>query len=836
MRLKIDDHDVEVDAGLTILEAARRADLYIPRLCWHPDLPPGRTAPLGANVFQGNAEILGSGNGTTYAGCGLCVVEVAGLDEPVPACDTQVEDGMAVGTSSDSLTQLRRQSLGRILAEHPHACLTCAQQEGCSRTQCSTNVPENERCCPLLGRCELQKVAAFIGLPENLPRYRPMGRPVVDDEPLFVRDYNLCIACTRCVRVCNDLRGVGALGAISVQDRPFVGMTASTAAAAGCRFCGACIEVCPTGALTDRSDATKAQKEAGMASCRWACPAGIDIPRYVGHIAAGRFDEANAVVREKVPFPNVLGHVCFHPCEEVCQRGGINTPVSICSLKRTAAEQETGLWKANLTQPQPNGIRVGIVGAGPAGLTAAYFLTRKGYGVVVYDAMPEPGGMLRYGILPYRLPQDVLDREIGEITAAGVDLRTRSRVTLQELQSDGVGAVLLATGAHGGRKLPVDGTDLEGIIQGVHFLRDVTLGAATSDMFQGNRAVVVGGGNVAVDAARAMRRLGASAVDIVCLEQRDEMPAYESEIINAIDEDIALHNGWGPKRLLGNGVVSSIELRRCTTVYESDGKFNPRYDDGETMTLDADVVVLAIGQSCELDYLGQSQVRIARGGTIEADESMQTHEEGVFTAGDVRHGPASVIEAIADGRRAAEGIDRYLGGDGCIDERFIAVDAPDPHLGVAPGFAERSRVAMPVATIEARTSSFCRVELGYDRKQAMVEAGRCLQCDLRFMLHKPEFPPDLWLPMNAASIEAVPSGLGGVYVLADADKQIVKIKGTAALQAELLNDAAQNAEACYFRFEEYPMYTKRESELLQQYMQEHGRMPGGGADELDDLF
>ena len=236
MRLQIDNHEIEVDAGLTILEAARQADIYIPRLCWHPDLVPGRETRFGEQVFQGSTRVVNERDAETYEGCGLCVVDVADLDEPVPACDTPIEERMVVRTTGERLTALRRQCLAHILVEHPHACLTCAQQEGCSRTQCSANVPENERCCSLLGHCELQKVAAFIGLPEDLPRYRPMGKPIIDDEPLFARDFNLCIACTRCVRMCNDVRGVGALGVVHVRDRSVVVMTAPGPAAASCRI------------------------------------------------------------------------------------------------------------------------------------------------------------------------------------------------------------------------------------------------------------------------------------------------------------------------------------------------------------------------------------------------------------------------------------------------------------------------------------------------------------------------------------------------------------------------------------------------------------------------
>ncbi len=839
MRLQIDDKQIEVDAGATILDAARQAEIYVPRLCWHPDLPPGRKTPLDEQVFHDDTRIKGDCTEGTYEGCGLCVVEVSNLDEPVPACDTPAEEGMVVRTAGDALTSLRKQALGRILAEHPHACLTCAQQEGCSRTQCSSNVPENERCCSLLGHCELQKVAAYVGLPDDLPRYVHLGKPMADDEPLILRDYNLCIACTRCVRVCNDVRGVGALGVVSVSDQPVVGMVDHAAAEANCRFCGACIEVCPTGALMDRDGGAKLTDEKRLVPCRAGCPAGIDIPRYVQHVAAGRYDEAVAVIREKVPFPAVLGLVCFHPCEQVCRRGELNTPVSICALKRIAAERETGLWKRDLKKPQPTGKSVAVMGSGPAGLTAAWFLARKGHRVIVFEALPEPGGMLRYGIPSYRLPRNVLAKEINEIITAGVEIRTSSSASLQDVRTEGFDAILIATGAHWGKNLPIDGADLDGIVQGVTLLRDIERGATSDDMFADKCIAIIGGGNVAIDAARTIRRLGAAAVELVCLEQPDEMPAYPAEIQGARDEGITIHNGWGPKRFVGDGgdaSVSSIEFKRCTRVFDEAGRFDPRYDEDETMTMEADAVVLAIGQSCELGYLGESQVQLKPGGTIDADDSLQTGETDVFVAGDVRRGPASVIEAITDGRRVARSIDRHLGGDGCIDEQLGPAETPEPRLVRCEAFAARDRIEMPELPLDSRLAGFCQVELGYDEEQAIAEASRCLRCDLRMMLGKVDLPPDPWLAFHADSIDTVPQALEGVYQLADDQKQIIKIKGTATVRADLLADLESNDSARYFRFEEDPMYTKRESELLQQYMQEHGGMPGGGDDELDDLF
>jgi len=246
--------------------------------------------------------------------------------------------------------------------------------------------------------------ADYVGIKPDTPRYLFRGLPAVEGDPLFIREYNLCIGCTRCVRVCSELRGVGALGFTLVDGRVEVGSVAPSLAKSGCKFCTACVEVCPTGALLDKPADIKRSptKEASVVPCRAACPVGIDIPRYVGLIAEGKYDDALAVIQDEVPFPRVLGYVCFHPCEDVCRRGRVNEPVAICALKRFAAEH--GNSGARARAGRPTGKSVAIVGSGPAGLTAAYYLRTKGHTVTVFEAAAEAGGMLRYGIPRYRLP------------------------------------------------------------------------------------------------------------------------------------------------------------------------------------------------------------------------------------------------------------------------------------------------------------------------------------------------------------------------------------------------------------------------------------------------
>jgi predicted molibdopterin-dependent oxidoreductase YjgC len=315
LKITIDDAEIEVEAGATVLDAARGAGIYIPTLCTHPDLPSARGMKPDRVVYLGGQRFEGSDVEQEYQGCGLCVVEVEGLDGPRTSCDLPAAAGMVVRTCTPAVEGLRRENLKSILARHPHACLTCSQREGCSPFEsCPNSLPVPERCCAQLGYCELGAVAEYVGIRDDTPRYVPQGLPAKSDEPLFTQDYNLCIGCLRCVRACRDLRGVDALGFVIRDGEVLAGPMAQSLRDSGCKFCGACVEVCPTGALMD-ANVKRAEREAALVPCTHACPAGIDVPRYVRLLAEGKPSEALAVVREKVPFPAVLGRVCFHPWE-----------------------------------------------------------------------------------------------------------------------------------------------------------------------------------------------------------------------------------------------------------------------------------------------------------------------------------------------------------------------------------------------------------------------------------------------------------------------------------------------------------------------------------------
>jgi len=725
----------------------------------------------------------------------------------------------------------------RILAKHPHACLICAQKEGCTTEPCSTNVPKEERCCPKFGNCELERVAEYIGIREDTPRYTPQNLTVIENEPLFLRDYNLCIGCTRCVRVCQELRGVGALGFVYRNGEVFVGTVASTFMDSDCRFCGACVEVCPTGALRDKG-LKAAKREVDLVPCKYACPAEVDVSRYVQLICEGRFAEAAAVIRERLPLPNVLAHACSRACEKVCRRHEVNEAISICGLKRFAMAKDMGIWKQKLGIAKPTGRKVAIVGSGPAGLSAAYYLARLGHSVTVFEVMPELGGMMRYGVQEYRLPKEVVEKDVREIIDLGVGVKTGvgfgRDLTIEALRKEGFDAVLVAVGLQSSRKLKVEGANLAGVVGGLDFLRDVRLGKAAS---LNERVLVIGGGNVAMDVALTALRLGASDAQVACLEKPEEMPAFPWEIQQALEEGVKLHNSWGVKEILGrDGKLAAVELMRCLSVFDKEGRFNPSFDETQTMTMEADVLVLAIGQAPDLSWQATSQLRISGFGLVEVKPSaMETSVPGVFACGDIVKGPASIVEALASGRQAAFAIDRYLGGTGTLEDRFIVFEKPNPWLGKVEKFAYKQAVPMPCLPVEKRRGNFFEVELGYDEKMAREEASRCLRCDLRLYIRQAPQPPEKWLPLKGESLKVVPEA-EGVYLLLNENKETIYIKGTMNLRKELEQQLATNTKARYFIYEEAKMYTIRESEMLQQFIKRHGKMPEQNIEIEEDLY
>jgi NADPH-dependent glutamate synthase beta subunit-like oxidoreductase len=836
----VNNANIEAKKGITILEAAQAADIYIPRLCTHPDLSPAKGMKPVDSVYRGNLHYKNENSSPTqeYEGCQLCVVKIEGEEDLVTSCNKIIEQNMTIWTDTSDIKEFRKEKLKNILFKHRHACLTCAQQEGCSREPCSTNVPVEERCCPEFGRCELQKVAEYIGIKEDTPRYLPQEIQVLEDEPFFIRNYELCIGCTRCVRICQNVRGVEALGFVFSNGETIVGSIAPTLEESGCKFCGACVEVCPTGALSDK-DIIWAERESSLIPCRNTCPLGADVPRYIRHIAEREFDEAVAVIREKTPLPFVLGRICFHSCEETCRRSQINDPIAICALKRFALEHDTETWKQKIELAPPTGRKVAIIGSGPAGLTTAYYLAKVGHSLTVFETESEAGGMMYFGIPKYRLPRDILQKDLDHILNMGVEIKTNQAIgeqmTLNELNSQGFEAIFLAIGAQQAKKLRIEGIEYEDVLWGLDFLKDVN---KDKEVTIKDRVLVIGGGNVAMDVALTVLRLGAKVVQVACLESREEMPAHEWEIKEILDEEIELNCTWGPKKIVEkDGKITGMELIKCTSVFDDKGRFNPSFDETITKTLETDMVIMAIGQNTDLAILGtESNMDVSPGGFIQVKEkNLETTIPGVFAGGEVTEGPISVVEAIEIGRKAARSIDKYLGGSGDIDEVLAEYQTPNPWLGRDESFYDKERVIMPTIPLLDRSKSFDEVELGYTEEMAVEEAKRCLRCDLRLQISSVMLPPEKWIELTEENLRNIPEIEGAIQLL-DENKQIILIQGTPNLKQALEEQLSSNIKAHFFGYEEDPMFTKKESELLQQFMQQFGRMPEGNEDLDDDLF
>jgi formate dehydrogenase beta subunit len=464
--------------------------------------------------------------------------------------------------------------------------------------------------------------------------------------------------------------------------------------------------------------------------CTDACPAGVDVPRYIRAVRNGKYDEAVAVLREKLPLPTVCADACFAPCEEVCTYKQFGDPIAIRAIKRAAVDKGSDTWKKRKKVAKRTGKKVAIVGAGPAGLTAAYYLTTKGHEVTLCDSFPKPGGMLRYGIPNYRLPEKRLDRDVKAILEWGVKFQGNTRVgkdiSLDELKKKH-DAIFLASGANSSARIPLKGAEKKGVLWGWDFLRDVKIGKAPK---MRSEVVVVGGGNVAIDVSLTARRLGAKKVHLFCLEKKEEMPAHGWEIALAEQEGVLINNSWAPKKVLGETSVSGLSFMKCTSVFDREGQFNPTYDEKTTRKIESRTVILAVGLTADLGYLEALKRIAVQSGRIEANpKDLSTGEKGVFAGGDVVTGPASIIQAIAQGRKAAAAMDRYLGGDGNIEE-ILAKPEKEVRLSEFTGEG-RPRSHMPLLKMKERTKGFSQVERGFTDGQIAEETSRCLNCDAR---------------------------------------------------------------------------------------------------------
>jgi NADPH-dependent glutamate synthase beta subunit-like oxidoreductase len=459
--------------------------------------------------------------------------------------------------------------------------------------------------------------------------------------------------------------------------------------------------------------------------CRSACPAGVDVPGYVALVRDGRPKDAVRLIRRDNPFPSACALVCEHPCEGYCRRSMLDDAINIRGLKRYAVEAA-----GDVPVPPagaPTGKSVAIIGGGPSGLTAAYFLSLMGHQVTLFEKQPDLGGMLRYGIPEYRLPKANLDREIGGILSLGVKVRTGFAVgvdsTLEALRGS-FDAVYIAIGAHGDRKLGIPGDDAKGIIPAVEMLRNVALGKPAQ--LKGKTIVVVGGGNVAMDAARTAARLGAKKVTVAYRRRTEDMTAQRLEVEGALSEGVDVASMVAPLRVEKdeNGRVKALWLQQMT-VGEIDGSGRPRpvASGAPDVAISCDVVIVAIGQDIESKPFAKEGVPVSRNSVVAASDLSVDGMDGVFAGGDCVSGPATAIRAIAAGKVAAANIDAYLGGYHTVAE---VVEVPD----AIPGdFAPLGRVNMRERAASERVMDWNQVEQGMEWREALHEASRCLRCD-----------------------------------------------------------------------------------------------------------
>jgi NADPH-dependent glutamate synthase beta subunit-like oxidoreductase len=489
-----------------------------------------------------------------------------------------------------------------------------------------------------------------------------------------------------------------------------------------CIGCGTCTNSCTMDVI--RRDFFPADARE-ISSCSSACPAKVNIRGYISLLNQERFDEAIRLIREELPIPAVTGHVCFHPCEEGCARKEVDKSVNINALERYVADY----WLHEKVEPVQaiHEKKVAIVGSGPAGLAAAYSLVKAGYPVTVFEAEMLPGGMLRMGIPEYRLPREILDAQIEYIRALGVEFSTGTAfgkdVTVERLKADGYDAVLLAVGAQLSRRIDLEGSSFDGVLWGLDFLKDVR---GEKEVRVGAHVVVIGGGNVAVDAALTALRLGATNVRIVCLESREEMPAHEEGIEMALAEGVNVSVCWGPKRIVGdNGKVTGIELLCCRSVFDEARAFAPCFDEGTTQTLRADMVILAVGES--LDRTSLPNELKTTGDFISTDPfTLETNLPGLFAAGVAATGAGSVVEAVASGKRAAVSIDRFLQGTDLREGR--GEETPVVKKPPREGIEIRHRQETALLPINERRGDFREIKTGFDRETAEQEQQRCMGC------------------------------------------------------------------------------------------------------------
>ncbi len=561
--------------------------------------------------------------------------------------------------------------------------------------------------------------------------------------------------------VCFALRGAVMTGAPNWSRSNYV----AKVDAKKCAACGQCVETCPANAVRlgpnlcaktpiefpytplpdnhnwgphrydmDYRENFKNSYDSGSSPCKATCPAHISVQGYIRLAAQGRYTEALELIKKENPFPAVCGRICPHNCESECTRAKVDEAIAIDEIKKFIADKDM----SDKTRFVPevlydyHDVKFAVIGSGPAGLSCAYFLAVHGYSVTVFEKENKLGGMLTMGIPSFRLEKDVINSEIEVIKQLGVEFKTGVEIgkdiSLDQLRHEGYKGFYIAIGAQAGRKLGIEGEDCSDVITGVEFLRDVNLG---KNIATSGKVVVIGGGNVAIDVARTALRTKADSVNMFCLEGENEMTAQDEEVTEAKDEGIVINNGWGPKRIIiENGKVTGVEFKKCVSVFDKEGKFNPQYDEKATKTVPTDKVLVSIGQSIVWgNLLNGSRVELNRNGTAKADGlSYMTAEPDIFVGGDVYTGPKFAIDAIAAGKEGAESLHRiaHPGQTQNIGRNRRVFLKLDKDNAVYSGYDHAKR--QKISHNSAKENTFSDPRITFTETQLKAETERCLAC------------------------------------------------------------------------------------------------------------